>query len=145
MLELHYPLPATENDYMRSLVDATEANDCSYTHLFALHQFTLEQKRLQVGGALLPDLVEFYKWIHTQLSHLVTYQRAKQITIGNVISLTAKRYSQQLCDHLTKLFKRVTSKTNICLFNSHCFSMRIANALCYIYCPQVIIIDLLRI
>ena len=120
MLEHHYPLLATENDYMRSLVDATEANDCSYTHLFALRQFTLEQKRLQVGGALLPDLIEFYKWIHTQLSHLVTYQRAKQITIGNVISLTAKRYSQQLCDHLTKLFKRVTSKNkiaSICLFS----------------------------
>ena len=98
---------------MKSVVDATEANDCSYTQLFALRQFTLEQKRLQVGGALLPDLVEFYKWIHTQLSHLVTYQRAKQISIGNVISLTAKRYSQQLCDHLNKLFKRIISKNKL--------------------------------
>ena len=100
---------------MKSLVDATEANDCSYVHLFALHQFTLEQKRLQVGGALLPDLVEFYKWIHTQLTHLVTYQRAKQISIGNVISLAAKRYSQELCDHLTNLFKRIISKSKLCL------------------------------
>ena len=111
MLEQHYPHPATENDYMKSLVEAIEANDCNYTHLFALHQFTQEQKRLQVGGALLPDLVEFYKWIHTQLSHLVTYQRAKQITIGHVINLTAKRYSQELCDHLTNLFKRIISKS----------------------------------
>ena len=95
---------------MKSLVGAIEANDCSYTHLFALHQFTLEQKKLQVGGALLPDLVEFYTWIHTQLSHLVTYQRAKQITIGNIISLTAKRYSQELCDHLTNLFRRIICK-----------------------------------
>jgi len=66
-----------------------------------------------VGGALLPDLVEFYKWIHTQLTHLVTYQRAKQISIGNVISLTAKRYSQELCDHLTNLFKRIISKNKL--------------------------------
>ena len=95
---------------MKSLVDATESNNCSYTHLYALHQFTLKQKRLRVGGALLPDLVEFYQWIHTQLSYLVTYQRAKQITIGNVISLTAKRYSQELCDNLTKLFKRIVGK-----------------------------------
>ena len=110
ILEQRYPHPATDVDYMKSLVSATEANDCSYAHLFALHQFTLEQKKLQVGGALLPDLVEFYKWIHTQLSHLVTYQRAKQITIGKVISLTAKRYSQELCEHLTKLFERILSK-----------------------------------
>ena len=108
---------------MKSLVDAIEANNCSYTHLFALHQFTLEQKRLQVGGALLQDLVEFYKWIHTQLSHLVTYQRAKQISIGNVISLTAKRYSQELCDHLSKLFERIISKSKLLYINSsycHC-------------------------
>ena len=98
---------------MKSLVDATEANDCSYTHLFALRQFTLKQKRLQVGGALLQDLVEFYKWIHTHLSHLVTYERARQISIGNVISLTAKRYSQKLCDYLSKLFERIISKNKL--------------------------------
>ena len=99
---------------MKSLVDATEANDCSYTHVYALHQFTLEQRRLQVGGALLSDLVEFYQWIHTQLSHLVTYQRAKQITVGNVINLTAKRYSQELCNNLTTLFKRIIGKVVRC-------------------------------
>ena len=95
---------------MKSLVNATEDNNCSYTHLFALNLFTLEQKKLQFGGTLLPDLMEFYKWIHTQLSHLMTYERAKQITIGQVISLTAKRYSQEICDHLTSLFKRINSK-----------------------------------
>ena len=112
---------------MNSLVDATEANDCSYTHVYALHQFTLEQRRLQVGGALLSDLVEFYQWIHTQLSHLVTYQRAKQITVGNVISLTAKRYSQELCDNLTKLFKRIIGKgvrCNITPFIRHLCKQR---------------------
>lgn len=118
-LEQHYPHPATENDYMKSLVNATEDNNCSYTHLFALNLFTLEQKKLQVGGALLPDLMEFYKWIHTQLSHLMTYERAKQITIGQVINLTAKRYSSEICDHLTSLFKRINSKNKliyICLY-----------------------------
>ena len=112
-LEQHYPHRVTESDYIKSLVNAVEANDCSYTHLYALHQFTLEQRRLQVGGALLPDLVEFYQWMHTQLSHLVTYQRAKQITVGNVISLMAKRYSQEHSDYLTKLFKRIIGKGNL--------------------------------
>lgn len=110
MLERRYPHPVTKNDYMRSLVNAIEAEECSCTYLFTLHQFTLEQKRLQLGGTLLPDLLELYKWIHTQLSHLVTYERAKQITMGKIIELTAKRYSQELCDHLTNLFKRIISK-----------------------------------
>ena len=110
MLEQSYPYPATENDYMNSLVNATEKNSCSSTHLLALNLLTLERKKLQAGGTLLPDLIEFYRWIHSQLSHLVTYERAKEITIGQVINLTAKRYSPEICEHLTNLFKRVNSK-----------------------------------
>ena len=110
MLDQHYPHLVTENDYIKSLVTAREACNFDPTYLFALHHFTLEFQRLQVGGALLPDLVEFYQWIHTHLSHLVTYERAKQITIGNVISLTSKRYTQEICDHLTELFKRLIGK-----------------------------------
>ena len=67
---------------------------------------------LQLGGALLPDLVELYQWLHTHLSHLVTYERATKISIGNVISLTAKRYSQKVCTNLTNLFERMISKYN---------------------------------
>ena len=67
---------------------------------------------LQLGGALLPDLVEFYQWIHTHLSYLVTYERATKISIGNVISLSAKRYSQKVCTNLTNLFERIISKYN---------------------------------
>ena len=112
MLELHYPHPPTKNDYMKSLTDTTEANDCSSTHLLVLHQFVQEEKKLQMGGALLPDLVEFYQWIHTELSYLVTYQRAEQISIGELIDLSSRRYSQDYFEHLTGLFKRIKSKGN---------------------------------
>ena len=97
---------------MQSLTDTTEANDCNSTHLFVLHQFVQEEKKLQKGGALLPDLVEFYQWIHTELSYLVTYQKAEQISIGKILSLSSKRYSQKYFDHLTDLFKRVKSEGN---------------------------------
>ena len=109
MLELHYPHPVTKNDYMKSLTDATEA---SSTHLLVLHQFAREEKNLQKGGALLPDLVEFYQWIHTELSYLVTYEKAKQISIGRIISLSSRRYSQDYFEHLTGLFKRIKSEGN---------------------------------
>ena len=110
MLDQHYPHLVTENDYIKSLVTARETCNFNPTYLFALHHFTLEYERLQVGGALLPDLVEFYQWIHTHLPYLVTFQRAQQITIGNVISLSAKRYSSKLCDQLTKLFEGIIGK-----------------------------------
>lgn len=93
-----------------------EANNCNHNHLFVLHQFTLEKERLQLGGALLPDLVELYQWIHTHLSHLVTYERAKKITIGNVISLSAKRYSQGVRTYLTNLFERIISKKSTYIY-----------------------------
>ena len=98
---------------MKSLVDTTEANDCNSTHLFVLRQFTFERKKLQIGGTLLPDLVEFYQWIHTELSYLVTYQRAEEISIGKIINLSSKRYSQEYFNHLADLFKRFKSKTKL--------------------------------
>jgi len=98
---------------MKSLIAAREAHNLDNTYLFVLYHFTLEYERLQVGGALLPDLLEFYQWIHIHLSHLVTFEKAKQISIGDVISLSGSRYSPELCEHLTKLFKAIISKFNI--------------------------------
>lgn len=56
--------------------------------------------------------MEFYQWIHTELLHLVTKERAKQISIGKVISLSAKRYSEEYFNVLNKLFERVKSKSD---------------------------------
>jgi len=106
MLDQYFPHKITEAEYMKGLVTAKEnAENDSYA--FALHCFTLGYKRLQLGGALLPDLVEFYLWIHTHLSHLVTYERAQQITIGNIITLSAKRYPEEVCAHLKQLLERL--------------------------------------
>lgn len=98
---------------MKSLNDDREANNCDPTHLFVLHHFTQEWRMLQIGGVLLPDLVEFYQWIHTELSHLVTYQKAEQISIGTIIKNSARRYSQKYSEHLTELFKRVKRKGDL--------------------------------
>jgi len=92
---------------MKSLVAARDLND---EHLFVLHRFTLEHDRLQLGGALLPDLVEFYQWIHTRLSHLVTYERAQEITIGDVIKLSAKWFAPKFHKHFTSLYHSFISK-----------------------------------
>lgn len=105
-----YPHLATENEFMRCLVAVREVYNLDDTYFFALYHFTLEFERLQIGGTLLPDLLEFYQWIHIHLSHLVTYEKAKEITIGSIIKLSASRYSQELCEHLTKLFERIVGR-----------------------------------
>ena len=109
-LNQQYPHLAYENEYMKSLVAARENSDLNDNHLFVLHRFTLEHDRLQLGGALLPDLVEFYQWIHTHLSHLVTYERAQEIAIEDVIKLSAKRFPPKLHEHLTNLYHNFSGK-----------------------------------
>ena len=69
-----------------------------------------------MGEILLPELVEFYQWIHTELSYLVTYQRAKEISIGKIINLSSKRYSQAYFNHLADLFKRFKSKALLYMY-----------------------------
>jgi hypothetical protein len=50
--------------------------------------------QLSVGSALLPELVKFYNWLNTHLSHLLTYQSARDSTVGQVVLLASKRYSE---------------------------------------------------
>ena len=67
-LELYYPHFPTEQDFIHSVLSSGDI--CSYTQkgeLYLLGRFALEWPRLQAGGLLLSDLVEFYKWLHTAL------------------------------------------------------------------------------
>jgi len=70
-LELCYPHFPTEQDFIHSVLSSGDI--CSYTQkgdLYLLGQFAQEWSRLQAGGLLLPDLVEFYQWLHTALGRL---------------------------------------------------------------------------
>ena len=62
---------------------------------------------LHVQGLLLPDLVEFYQWLHTALAHIVTYEQATTLPIGRVVNLAAKHYPRKMGDHLVALYERL--------------------------------------
>ena len=72
-----------------------------------LTQFVLERPQLEAGGHLLPDLVEFYMWLHTQLAYIVSYENATELTIGKVIERIIERYSNDFGKHLKDLYERV--------------------------------------
>ena len=67
-LGLCYPHFPTEQDFIHSVLSSGDI--CSYTQkgkLYLLGRFAQEWPRLQAGGLVLPDLVEFYQWLHTAL------------------------------------------------------------------------------
>ena len=69
----------------------------------------MEWQCLQAGGALLPDLVELYKWLHTNLAHTVTREQAYSITIGRIIALAEKRMDKK---YIRNLYDRVKEQYN---------------------------------
>ena len=72
-----------------------------------LTQFVLERPQLQAGGRLLPDLVEFYLWLHTQLAYIVSYDKATELKIGQVVERAVERYSKDFGTYIKELYERV--------------------------------------
>ena len=103
-LELHYPYYPTEQDFTHSVLSS---GDVVREDIALLSRFSLQWRRLQAGGELLPDLVELYQWLHTDLAHLVSYNKACSVTIKNVVSRAVKKYSPDMGQHLQQLFARV--------------------------------------
>ena len=67
-LGLCYPHFPTEQDFIHSVLSTGDIY--SYTQkgkLYLLGRFAQEWPWLQAGGLLLPDLVEFYQWLHKAL------------------------------------------------------------------------------
>ncbi len=60
---------------------------------------------------MLPDLVELYQWIHTNLSYQITRDQALSFTMGHVIK-KVKENSSQSGEYLCMLYNRVKSNYN---------------------------------
>lgn len=63
--------------------------------------------RLQAGGILLPSLIQFYQWIITDLSHVLTKEDTTKMSIYDAVNMAAERYSKELETHYTKLYEFV--------------------------------------
>ena len=75
--------------------------------MYLIIEFYISRYLSQVGGRLLPDLIQLYQWLHTHLSHLVTRDRAyNKLNIGRVIHLASQRVDPTLKD----LYNRVKGK-----------------------------------
>ena len=86
------------------------SGDTAREDIALLSRFSLQWQRLQAGGELLPDLIELYQWLHTDLAHLVSYKKAYMVTIKSVVDRATKRCSPDVAQRLQHLFARVKSK-----------------------------------
>ena len=67
-----------------------------------LTKVAFEWNRLKTGESILTGLVQFYRFLHSQLAHTLTYEEMQTTTIGDVI-----------CKHpaLHDLYDKVKGKT----------------------------------
>lgn len=106
----HFPL---ENE----LTNCIERQKNSSQHIeenkyWLLSIIALKWKHLQAGEAILPNLVEFYSWLHTNLSFLMTREQATKMSIHEVIKLAKENSSEESGLHITTLYERVLEDYN---------------------------------
>ncbi len=103
-LEVHYPHFPTMDEFSQTMLSSVDIGDASKNEFYVLSKFVLEYPRLKAAGALLPDLLEFYQWIHSELAYLVTRKYAEKESIGTVITKAEEKYAGI---DLNKLYEKV--------------------------------------
>ena len=106
----HFPSKREFTHYVLSSDDLQQHSEGGKLRFLA--KFAQEQPQLQIGGALLPNLVELYQWLHTHYIHLLTSEQACSITIGQVIKLAEQNLSSQLGKHIRSLYDSVKQGYN---------------------------------
>ena len=101
---MHYPIFLSEKDLIQSILGYGEKDVGSFG---LLSDFAMKLECLKVGSDLLPDLVEFYTWIHTNLSHVLTKEQASTVSISRIIDQAEKNMSRESGSHLRDLYMRV--------------------------------------
>ena len=89
--------------------------------LDVLSQFSDEYTFLKAIGAILPSLVEFYQWLHTDLAYMVTVAKAGTVTIQEVVLRATRGYSNELKQHYVELHEKVQGNGLVCICTSHIY------------------------
>ena len=108
-----YPHFPSEDELIHSILSSGDLQEHSKGgKLSLLAKFTIEWPLLCKGEDLLPDLVEMYQWLHKDIAHLLTYEEASSITIGQVVSFARKKLNKQDGEHIWNLYQKVKSACN---------------------------------
>ncbi len=99
---------------MHSIISAGSLNEPSQAggHSFLL-KVIMEWPRLSSGGKLLPFLIELYRWLHTNISHLISYEHATSLTIGQVIKNATQTYTKKYAEYILHLYTELKERYNL--------------------------------
>ena len=95
---------------------------------------------LDAGIRILPDLVDFYQWIHTQFPHYLTRKQTESTTVNNLLAVEVSdvEYSIEIRTERTEQFKRICGKsigiaTVVISCSTQNSQKSIKNALCLVW------------
>jgi hypothetical protein len=102
-----------EEDLIKSVLNSGDVNQYSKkSRLWSLSKFVREWTCLEVGGLLLPPLMELYQWLHTDIAHLLTHEQASSLTIGQLIELAERKFDSQFKQHIRNIYNTVKQEYN---------------------------------
>ena len=70
---------------------------------------------LDAGIRILPDLVDFYQWIHTQFPQYLTRKQTKSTTVNNLLAVEVSDigYLPQIQTERTEQFRRICGNSKM--------------------------------
>ena len=107
-LENHCPVFADEKSFMTFILTSTNFRDSS-SSFYVLYQFLLMRPILDAGIRILPNLVDFYQWIHTQFPQYLTRKQTESTTVNNLLAVEVSDvgYSPEIRTERTEQFQRI--------------------------------------
>lgn len=80
--------------------------------LYVLYQFILKRPQINAGIELLPDLVDFYLWVHEEFNNKIYFKMAQDNSVETFLSTYLNRYSLELRDQRLKQFHKIKCEFN---------------------------------
>lgn len=92
---------------MQELLAQPDAFDFAKNNVYLLTIFVGNYKKIDIGERILPRLIEFYQWLHSNLAFQLSHMQAEQLTVKQVIDTVSKHCTPELKKYLQELYKEV--------------------------------------
>ena len=113
-LRMHYPMVVQPRHFLQHVLSLShnELQSLENKH-YCLYQFLLRRPQLNAGIKLLPLLVEFYRWVHSNLSFLVNQEQSKQLSIGKTLERFLNSFYQGFKKQWMSKFCQLISRSTV--------------------------------
>lgn len=93
-LEAQYPSYLTIEDFRQSILSSADIGKTPEDDFYILSQLALQLPRLEAAGALLPGLIKFYYWLHTEGAYRIEEEYAHSKGFEEFITIGDEEYPE---------------------------------------------------